>query len=273
MSLYENPWESVTERDPTSEQNVTYYTDPATGRRETFDGSAVLNRFYGSASNPDMQARINDAAHYTNSGLAQTAPLLQSRGLVDNATLQQNTGVRQLADRGYWLQENGQMYDGGKSGWTIGGHRIGLWPVALGAGAFAAAGAAGAGAGSAAAGGTTAGGGAAGGGLGGTMGGGGISAGSAYATGGGGVTGTGVATSGGGGGLGGLAGGGMGWQNYARLGNMAMNMGGGGGGGGGGQSQPLQHQFVGNTPPNPYLGLYGEPQQTPRNPYLGLYNT
>jgi hypothetical protein len=46
------------------------------------------------------------------------------------------------------------------------------------------------------------------------------------------------------------------WMKYSRLGNMAMNMGGGGGGGGGGQGQPLQHQFVGQTPPNPYLGLY-----------------
>jgi hypothetical protein len=60
---------------------------------------------------------------------------------------------------------------------------------------------------------------------------------------------------GGGGGAGGA--GGMGWKSYARLGNMAMQMGGGGGGGGGGQpGQPLQHQFVGQTPPNPYLGLY-----------------
>jgi hypothetical protein len=62
------------------------------------------------------------------------------------------------------------------------------------------------------------------------------------------------ATGGGGSTAGGTAGG-MGWQNYARLGNMAMNMGGGGGGGGGGQP-PLQHQFVGQTPQNPYLGLY-----------------
>jgi hypothetical protein len=46
------------------------------------------------------------------------------------------------------------------------------------------------------------------------------------------------------------------WMNYARLGNMAMNMGGGGGGGQGQGQPPLQHQFVGQTPQNPYLGLY-----------------
>jgi hypothetical protein len=45
------------------------------------------------------------------------------------------------------------------------------------------------------------------------------------------------------------------WMRYARMGNAAMNMG-GGGGGGGQPGQPLQHQFVGQTPPNPYLGLY-----------------
>jgi hypothetical protein len=65
----------------------------------------------------------------------------------------------------------------------------------------------------------------------------------------------GSSATGGGGSTAGM-GGGAGWQNYARLGNMAMNMGGGGGGGGGGQGQPLQHQFVGQTPQNPYLGLY-----------------
>jgi hypothetical protein len=62
----------------------------------------------------------------------------------------------------------------------------------------------------------------------------------------------GSSATGGGGSTAGM-GGGAGWQNYARLGNMAMNMGGGGGGGG---QPPLQHQFVGQTPPNPYLGLY-----------------
>jgi hypothetical protein len=46
------------------------------------------------------------------------------------------------------------------------------------------------------------------------------------------------------------------WMRYARMGNAAMNMGGGGGGGGGQPGQPLQHQFVGQTPQNPYLGLY-----------------
>jgi hypothetical protein len=64
----------------------------------------------------------------------------------------------------------------------------------------------------------------------------------------------GSSATGGGGSTAGM-GGGAGWQNYARLGNMAMNMG-GGGGGGGQPGQPLQHQFVGQTPQNPYLGLY-----------------
>jgi hypothetical protein len=150
---YETDWTRSDERDVTTEQNVSYWTDPTTGERERFDGGAVLNRFYGSASNPDIQARINDAAMMTGVGIAQAAPLLQRRGLVDNATLQQNEGIRELAGRGYWMGENGTIHDPMQSDWDV---ARGLAPVVLGAAGFAAAGASmAAGAGSTAAAGST----------------------------------------------------------------------------------------------------------------------
>jgi hypothetical protein len=150
---FETEWAQSTEHGEMG--STTYYTDPVSGQRETYDGARILNQFYSTRDNPDIQARINDTANMTGAGIAQTAPLLQRRGLVDNATLQQNSGVRELGGRGYWLDEGGQFHDPMQSDWDV---LRGLSPVIMGVAGYAAAAASAAsaaGSASAAAGGTT----------------------------------------------------------------------------------------------------------------------
>jgi hypothetical protein len=167
-------WNEYTTSGGEGGNESTYWLDHATGEQSFSrpDGpitdstgrlEAAMRQAWDSTPG-DVQAKLNAAAQ-SGAGMAQVAPWAVRNGLATYQQLQANPEIQQLAGRGYWMAEDGQIQDPMQSDWDV---FRGLAPVLGGVAGFAAAGAsmaggagaAGAGAaegGAAAAGGTAAG--------------------------------------------------------------------------------------------------------------------